>query len=504
MRPVTSASSADFIGSAFAESCSAVFRARVPSIVTMRERRPHLLWSAADLADASLLVDEDFSASERDFVDASRRRARRTRALRWSAAAMVPALALGAYLAAVHAQRRAIDAEVATHMSAATAAHVAAKAAHEEMARLRAEAFAAFDTHDQERGEIVWQTARTRAGDAERAYATTSHELEGALTLDAARDEVLAPDADLRAGRHRVDRDARGRGPPGAARAVAVVQREARDALVPRVGSVQRVVEERALEEHVAEQRANIGAGRVQPSPARSLGASPVEADTEEAGSYLLEIDSPGRATTRLPFLAERGAQQKLVVDLRPATVPPGFVYIPTGVSLFGTYADEDARLGFFATVPAHPVKVPGFYVAQRETTWAAWIDFLRTLPAEERAARSPHVGPWQAVELRELPGNDWELRLTPIDQSFAARLGQPIVDARRRSRAERAWANLPVLGVSVEDVEAYTAWLRSTGRVPGARLCTEHEWERAARSSGGSVRKKSIQAAHVVSRCAT
>lgn len=449
-----------------------------------RERRAHLLWSAVDLADAALLAPEDFTASEAAFMEASRRRARRTRALRWATVAMVPALALGAYLTAVHTQRRTIDAQVATHMSAAAAAHLAAKGAHEEMARLRAEAFAAFDAHDPARGEIVWQSALARAKDAERAYATTSHELEGALTLDAGRTDVRAMLGDVLLERALLDDvlnrlDARDESVARLALYDGDGSRRARWTAPARI-SIETVppgAEIRIL-------RQDVVAGRVQPSPARSLGASPIEADSEEAGSYILEIESPGRAPTRFPFLAERGAQQKLVIDLRPATAPPGFVYVPAGVSLFGTYADEDARLGFFATVPAHAVTVPGFYIAQRETTWSAWIDFLRTLPADERAARSPHVGPWQAVQLRELPGNDWELRLAPIDQAFVARLGQPIVDARRGSRAERAWANLPVLGVSVEDVEAYAAWLRSTGRSPGARLCTEHEWERAARGA--------------------
>src|SRR6185437_4338943 len=41
-----------------------------------------------------------------------------------------------------------------------------------------------------------------------------------------------------------------------------------------------------------------------------------------------------------------------------------------------------------------------------------------------------------------------------------------------------------PVSGVSPEDAEAYVAWLAGTGRVPGARLCAEAEWERAARGA--------------------
>lgn len=42
----------------------------------------------------------------------------------------------------------------------------------------------------------------------------------------------------------------------------------------------------------------------------------------------------------------------------------------------------------------------------------------------------------------------------------------------------------MPVVGVTAEDAAEYAAWLHRTGRIPGARLCTEWEWERAARGA--------------------
>jgi formylglycine-generating enzyme required for sulfatase activity len=38
--------------------------------------------------------------------------------------------------------------------------------------------------------------------------------------------------------------------------------------------------------------------------------------------------------------------------------------------------------------------------------------------------------------------------------------------------------------GIGYDDALAYAAWLDRTGRVPGARLCSELEWERAARGA--------------------
>jgi formylglycine-generating enzyme required for sulfatase activity len=42
----------------------------------------------------------------------------------------------------------------------------------------------------------------------------------------------------------------------------------------------------------------------------------------------------------------------------------------------------------------------------------------------------------------------------------------------------------MPVAGVSFRQVEAYARWLDGSGRVPGARVCSGMEWERAARGA--------------------
>ncbi len=52
--------------------------------------------------------------------------------------------------------------------------------------------------------------------------------------------------------------------------------------------------------------------------------------------------------------------------------------------------------------------------------------------------------------------------------------------------RPAMVWQDLPVVGITADDAKAYAAWLSGTGRVPGARLCTDDEWERAARGSDG------------------
>jgi formylglycine-generating enzyme required for sulfatase activity len=51
---------------------------------------------------------------------------------------------------------------------------------------------------------------------------------------------------------------------------------------------------------------------------------------------------------------------------------------------------------------------------------------------------------------------------------------------------AAQDWRSFPVSGVSPNSIRAYARWLDSTGRVPGARLCNEFEWQKAARGVDG------------------
>src|SRR6202022_2636026 len=54
----------------------------------------------------------------------------------------------------------------------------------------------------------------------------------------------------------------------------------------------------------------------------------------------------------------------------------------------------------------------------------------------------------------------------------------------QRNRRAEQDWLRFPVAAISLEDAQAYLGWLDRSGRLPGARLCDEYEWERAARGA--------------------
>jgi formylglycine-generating enzyme required for sulfatase activity len=95
-------------------------------------------------------------------------------------------------------------------------------------------------------------------------------------------------------------------------------------------------------------------------------------------------------------------------------------------------------------------------------------------------------VGQGGALELRQLADGSWELHMTPATVPYTAGAGVPIEYRGRTTQIRQDWLQLPVSGITPEDAEAYAAWLDRTGRVPRARLCTEHEWERASRGADG------------------
>lgn len=79
-----------------------------------------------------------------------------------------------------------------------------------------------------------------------------------------------------------------------------------------------------------------------------------------------------------------------------------------------------------------------------------------------------------------------WRLSITAGDKTYAAAENQPFVYSERTENSQQDWTRMPVSGIDVPNAKAYLAWLDRTGKVPGARLCTDWEWERAARGADG------------------
>ncbi|AKT41074.1 protein kinase domain-containing protein [Chondromyces crocatus] len=447
------------------------------------------LWGGRQLEEATLLDEGDLGPRARDFLQSSRHAVRGQRRARTGALLGIPLAALLAYGGIQLAHRREVTAHVTTHRR--EAASLAQQALEKEAALgpLRTSAFADFDGSREEDAERRWAEVLTLAATAEHLRVRAGLALEAALSVDGDNTVVRSELADLLYQRAlAAERD-------GA--------HARRDELLDRL-AVYDSAGERALKWHAPASLslettppgAHITLARYSTQEhrarrlgeARELGHTPLPAMDLPAGSYLLTVEAEGRAPIRYPVLLGRDERLSLNLFLPPATaIPSGFIYVPPGRYLSGSAADDTLRQSFFSASPLHPVTTDAYSIARHETTFQEWIEFLESLPPGERALRTPKVGAAGlagALELLRLPDGTWQLSIQPTTQPLTARAGEPITYTKRSRHAGQDWRHFPVSGISRHDAHAYTAWLRATGRVPGARLCTEQEWERAARGA--------------------
>ncbi|WP_224365485.1 bifunctional serine/threonine-protein kinase/formylglycine-generating enzyme family protein [Hyalangium versicolor] len=229
---------------------------------------------------------------------------------------------------------------------------------------------------------------------------------------------------------------------------------------------------------------------RREPVPElKTVGPTPVAQVLVPAGSYLLQITREGRTPVDLPLLLERGAHERISLEL-PERVPEGYVFIPPGCTLEGS-ADVEELRKMLESAPLHRSCIQkGYFIGRTEVTLGEWASYLETLPekAPERSIlETPRINGDSALTLRQLPDGTWNFSLYLVSGGLlTARAGEPILYPGRSVRAEQDWRRFPLASVSAEDLAGYLAWLDRTGRLPGARLCTELEWTRAARGADG------------------
>jgi formylglycine-generating enzyme required for sulfatase activity len=237
------------------------------------------------------------------------------------------------------------------------------------------------------------------------------------------------------------------------------------------------------------------GVRRREPVPGLGpLGPTPIAHVSLPEGSYVLRLRRPDRAPLELPLRLERGTREQVRVEL-PASVPPGYVYIPPGCFLSGSADPEEVR-EVLASPPMHRYCVEeGFVIGRTEVTFGDWLAYLDELPPQAPARRileQPGFGASgsAAVSLRQEPSAGWMFSLHHSQALRAtARAGESsLLYPSRTRRGTADWRRLPLSGVSAEDLKGYFSWLDRTGRLPGARLCDEHEWERAARGADDRV----------------
>ncbi len=448
------------------------------------------LWSKRQLAEAAPLLEAlEPSPRERAFLGASGHRLRSARLRRGGISLGVLLLLSLLLFGSYYRDRREEDIKLGSQMTQARQRLKVATTARSAAEALQRQAFAAFDAQDKELGEEQWAKALSQAEIAEQGYAAASLALETALLVAPQRKEmrrmlgdVLAERAELAEQRHRsAQRDELLRylrlyDPSGGHYRRLTAPARLRISSVPN-GAVVTIAGYSSDEK-----------GRRTLSPPRALGVTPLDEVEVAQGSYLLVLTASGRAVVRYPVLVGRGESLVLSIELpNAAAVPAGMLYIPTGRFLYGSAAPDELRRGFFHAQPLHQVTSFAYLIAQHETTFADWLEYLRALPPSERGRRLPHSGSsvqGRGLSVVELPDASYELIVETGTEQYRARAGESFHYPGRNRRSRQDWRRFPVTGISYEDAQAYVAWLRKTNKVPQARLCTEYEWERAARGA--------------------
>lgn len=451
-------------------------------------RSAEVLWSERQIAETSLVAESELNAKEIEFLAASRRQALGRRRRRTLALASLPLIAGCLYagvrvLAARDLEQRI---EASLHQGRTLFAEAQQKAA--ALGQLQAQAYKAFDDRKRDEAESLWEKALKLSAETDRLYARSAQSLEAALSLDHKRPVVRDLMADALYAR--------------------AVLAESEYELTRTEDLLQRMslydTDATRLKRWVAPAHLSIDTvptgtqvwlgryidderGRKVLQPEKQVGVTPLPELTLEPGSYRFTLKKEGYAETYYPVLLKRGETLKPTVPLLLETkVPKGFVYIPPGRFVFGATGLDTLRKRFFNTAPAHEIWLHGYLISRTELTYADYIPFLESLPKEKLPEYLPKVGSSGLSGMVELTRKNaqWVLTLQPTTVVHTQQLGDPIIYQGRDIGKNQNWRNVPVSGINVDQLTEYYKWLHTQGKISHARLCTENEWERAARGA--------------------
>lgn len=204
------------------------------------------------------------------------------------------------------------------------------------------------------------------------------------------------------------------------------------------------------------------------------LGKSPVVVDLP-TGSWLCEVQAPGRPLVRYPVVIDAAATwDNSAAPLRLPTQgewPDGFCYVPGGPAIVGG-----------DIVPSHAsprrrVDVASIFIARFPVTAAEYCEFLNAISqssADEAVARAPRSS--------RSSGTSGEPYWIP------PRPGEPWVVPEVDTDGSRWTSDWPVMGVSWADAQAFAAWRAERDARP-VRLPFHLEWEKGARGVDGRLR---------------
>jgi eukaryotic-like serine/threonine-protein kinase len=463
-------------------------------------RAREALWRERQLAESARLDPAELGGLETDFLRASRSATRRSRIWRGIGYALAPLAIFFVFAGARVRTRLDLDRRVEALLRSADADLVRGRQADQLGLKQRRAAFVLFDSRltlwhpDQQRramairldgqAERNWAAALELEQEAEASYARAAGPIEAALLLAPGREQIRRSLAELTVARILLATRARALGH----RAELMQRLKNYDS----AGGTWRSLEAPARVHMATDppgarailQRFEDDHGHRRLAKPVDLGTTPLDHPLPE-GSYVISLSAAGRASARYPILLEAGENRSVEVALPPsAHIPAGYIYVAAGRFLFGSGDEEVLRVALVAQ-PMHPVETAAYLIGRDEVTFADWIEFLTDLSDRERAAHMPGVGTKHgALEMVGPPRGGWQITLQPTTARYQARWGEPIKYGARDLRQVQDWRRFPVSAVSLDDARAYLSWLDRSGRLRGARLCDEREWERAARGA--------------------
>jgi formylglycine-generating enzyme required for sulfatase activity len=467
------------------------------------ERAEELLWRQRQLGEAQALDATTLGPREQDFLNISRHAVWRLSVRRWLVALLLLFTAGGIYGGPRLKEHLGTQRFVNTRMQEAQGALARGRDLSRRASESHQKALPLFDGNDPDdpgasmdpqklwlRANVAWDRALDEFKQADAAYAAAERALDD--VLDRAHDHPearriltgLTYERILLAERfHQADARAR------------LAQRFERliagDAAwrgrLESPADLEIVTTPPGARVELTRYVDDKGVLRRESMPGHGLpGPTPIARMSLPPGSYHLHFTREGFAPVDLPLWLERGEHQLVHLKL-PSTVPEGYVYIPPGRFFTGSADSEELR-GFLISSPLHKSELQeGYFIGRTEVTLGDWLKYLDTLPrsAPERrfltGKRAREIGGTD-LTLSQLADGTWSFTLSLAQEAvLSARAGQPVHYSGRTDRSEQDWLRFPLTGVSAEDLKGYIAWLDRSGQLPGARLCNELEWARAA-----------------------
>jgi ergothioneine biosynthesis protein EgtB len=136
-------------------------------------------------------------------------------------------------------------------------------------------------------------------------------------------------------------------------------------------------------------------------------------------------------------------------------------------------FAQGDADFTFDNETPRHRVFLESFSLANRLITCGEYLQFMR-----DGGYQKPEF--WLSAGWATVEENNW---CAPLYWEEKSGDWQMMTLAGMRAVED----NEPVTHLSYYEAEAYARWADLTGKIPGARLPTEAEWEVAALEAGST-----------------